>query len=132
VSAATAAAADRNSGSNLFEIFAGADGRAHVRGSLTFATALRARDEGELRFRTCTARACEVDCSGITASDSAGLTVLLDWLALAKRDGRALRFVNLPENLLAIARISDLDEFLQKGVEATSAASPVQVGAAAA
>ena len=117
MSVATAPAADRTSAPTSFEIFAGADGRAHVRGSLIFATALRARDEGQVRFRTCTARACEVDCSGITASDSAGLTVLLDWLALAKRDGRALRFVNLPEGLLAIARISDLDEFLQKGVE---------------
>ena len=52
----------------------------------------------------CGARACEVDCSGITASDSAGLTVLLDWLALAKRDGRSLRYLNLPEGLLAIAQ----------------------------
>ena len=113
---ATAAAADRSSGSTWFEIVAGADGRAHVRGSLTFATARRARDEGRERFRTCSARACEVDCSGITASDSAGLTVMLDWLALAKRDGRSLRFVNLPAGLLAIARISDVDELLQRGV----------------
>jgi phospholipid transport system transporter-binding protein len=114
--AAKIAGADRSSGSTLFEIFAGEDGRAHVRGSLTFATALRAREEGAVRFRTCVARACEVDCSGITASDSAGLTVLLDWMALAKRDGRSLRFVNLPEGLLAIARISDLEDFLKKGV----------------
>ena len=113
---ATALAADRTSGSTSFEISAGADGRSHVRGSLTFATARKAREEGREKFRECAARACEVDCSGISASDSAGLTVLLDWLALAKRDGRSLRYVNLPEGLLAIARISEVEELLQKGV----------------
>jgi phospholipid transport system transporter-binding protein len=87
-----------------------------VHGSLIFRTARVAREEGMQKFRTCGARACEVDCSGITASDSAGLSVLLDWLAVAKRDGRSLRYVNLPEGLLAIARISDVEELLQRGV----------------
>jgi phospholipid transport system transporter-binding protein len=113
---ATAPLADRTSAATAFEITAGADGRAHVHGVLTFTTARRARDEGLEKFRTCTARACEVDCSGITASDSAGLAVMLDWLAFAKRDGRSLRFVNLPAGLLAIARISDVEGLLQQGV----------------
>jgi phospholipid transport system transporter-binding protein len=115
MSGATAPTTDRTSASGPFEIVAGADGRSYVRGSLTFATARRAREEGAEKFRGCAARACEVDCSGINASDSAGLTVLLDWIALAKRDGRSLKYVNLPEGLLAIARISDLEDFLQKG-----------------
>ena len=113
---AVRSAPDRNSGSTVFDITAGADGRAYVTGSLTFATARRAREEGLEKFRACTSRACEVDCSGITASDSAGLTVLLDWLAMAKRDGRSLRFVNLPKGLIAIAKISEVDELLQTGV----------------
>jgi phospholipid transport system transporter-binding protein len=116
MSVATAPAADRTSAPTSFEIVAGADGRSHVRGSLTFATARRARDEGLEKFRGCSARSCEVDCAGITASDSAGLSVMLDWLALAKRDGRSLRFVNLPAGLLAIARISDVEGLLQQGV----------------
>lgn len=111
-----AAAADRNSGSAVFEITAGADGRSQVRGSLTFATARQARIQGLEKFQQCGARACEVDCSGIMKSDSAGLSVLLDWLALAKRDGRSLRYVKLPEGLIALARISEVEELLQKGV----------------
>lgn len=111
-----AAAADRNSGSAVFEIAAGADGRAQLRGSLTFATARQARIEGLEKFQQCGARACEVDCSGIVKSDSAGLSVLLDWLALAKRDGRSLRYVKLPEGLIALARISEVEELLQKGI----------------
>ena len=115
-SAGAAAVADRNSASGSFEIAAGADGRSQVRGSLTFVTARRARAEGLQKFRECGARSCEVDCSGIQASDSAGLTVLLEWLALAKRDGRSLRYVNLPADLLAVARISGVEELLQKGI----------------
>jgi ABC-type transporter Mla MlaB component len=42
--------------------------------------------------------------------------VLLDWLARAKRDGRSLRYVNLPAGLLAIAKISEVAELLQTGV----------------
>src|ERR1700742_387923 len=98
MNAVVAPTTDRSSTSTLFEIVAGADGRAHVRGVLTFTTAKHAREEGQVRVRTCVSRACEVDCSGITASDSAGLTVMLDWMALAKREGRSLRFVKLPEN----------------------------------
>ena len=116
MTSATAAAARGANSSTSFEVAAGADGRAHVRGSLVFATARRARAEGLEKFQQCGARGCEVDCSGIAVSDSAGLTVLLDWLALAKRDGRSLRYVNLPEELLALARISDVDGLLQKGV----------------
>jgi phospholipid transport system transporter-binding protein len=108
--------ANRSSGSISFELVAGADGKLQVRGALTFATARRAREEGLNSIRASAARELEVDCSGITASDSAGLTVLLDWLALAKKEGRSLRFLNLPQGLLAIARISEVDELLQSGV----------------
>jgi phospholipid transport system transporter-binding protein len=111
-----AAAAAHSSGFAGFEIAVGADGRAQLRGSLTFATARQARIEGLEKFRQCGARACEVDCSGIAKSDSAGLSVLLDWLALAKRDGRSLRYVKLPEGLIALARISEVEELLQKGI----------------
>jgi phospholipid transport system transporter-binding protein len=111
-----AATVARNSSADTFEITVDAEGHAHMRGPLTFATARSARAEGLERFQGCSARSCEVDCSGITKSDSAGLSVLLDWLALAKRDGRSLRYLNLPDNLLAFAKISEVDELLQKGV----------------
>jgi len=111
-----ATAADRNSEAAVFEIAAGADGRAQVRGSLTFATAPQARLEGLEKFQRCGARACEVDCSGLVKSDSAGLSVLLDWLAMAKRDGRSLRYVKLPEGVIALAKISEVEDLLQKGV----------------
>ncbi|MGH8209037.1 MAG: STAS domain-containing protein [Steroidobacteraceae bacterium] len=112
----TAPKADRSATGASFEIVASADGRSYVRGALTFTTARHAREDGLRSLKDCSASAHEVDCSGITASDSAGLTVLLDWLALAKRKGCSLHYVKLPENLLAIARISAVEELLKKGV----------------
>jgi phospholipid transport system transporter-binding protein len=59
-----------------------------------------------------------VDCSAVTASDSAGLAVLLDWLALAKRQGRTVRFMNLPAPIRAVAHISEVEALLSQGVTA--------------
>ena len=44
------------------------------------------------------------------------MTVLLDWLAFAKRNGRSMHFSSLPEQVQEIARISDALELLEKGV----------------
>jgi len=79
-------------------------------------TARAARDSGLAAFGATSARDIEVDCSAITASDSAGMTVLLDWLSFAKRSGRSLHFESLPAQLQALARISDVLELLEKGV----------------
>jgi len=99
-----------------FEIVVTSPGRFAARGGLNFANARTARSEGLHALKTSSARDLEVDCSGITHSDSAGLAVLLDWMAIMKRGGRPLCFANLPANLLAVARISGVDEMLQKGV----------------
>lgn len=99
-----------------FEIAVSSPGRFAARGALNFANARRARSEGLNVLRASSARDLEIDCSGITHSDSAGLAVLLDWMAIMKREGRPLRFAGLPAGLLAVARISGVEEMLQKGV----------------
>ena len=99
-----------------FELTEGAPGQFTVRGPLTFATARVAREKGLAAFGAATSRTLEVDCSGITASDSAGMTVLLDWLSFAKHNGLSLHFGNLPDQVQAIAHISDALELLEKGV----------------
>src|SRR3954452_7745577 len=84
-----------------------APGKFAASGPLTFATARRARESGLSAFGAANSRDIEVDCSGITSSDSAGMTVLLDWLAFAKRSGRTMHYGSLPEQVQAIARITD-------------------------
>src|SRR5262249_59695939 len=91
-------------------------GKLTAGGAFTFATARRARETGLAALGATSSRELEIDCSEISSSDSAGMTVLLDWMAAAKRAGRSLRFVSLPEQLKALARISDVEELLEKGV----------------
>jgi phospholipid transport system transporter-binding protein len=103
-------------GSAALEVVTSAPGRFTLRGALTFANARRARSEGLHALRTSSSRDLEMDCAGIAHSDSAGLAVMLDWMAIMKRQGRPLCFSNLPAGLLAVARISGVEEMLQKGV----------------
>jgi phospholipid transport system transporter-binding protein len=92
-------------------------GHVDVRGPLSFATAKRARAAGRQLIETSSAAALEFDCSGVTESDSAGLAVLLDWLALAKCYGRGIRFNALPAPIRAVAALSNVDTFLNQGLK---------------
>jgi len=83
-----------------------------VRGELTFATARDARQLGVAVFEGSKAESFLVDCAGVTRADSAGLAVLLDWLAWGRRRSRAVSLQNLPAALIAIARISEVDGLL--------------------
>jgi len=56
--------------------------------------------------------AIQVDLQGVTRADSAGLALLLEWLRKSKRAGRSITFVNVPGQLLSIARICGLEEIL--------------------
>lgn len=116
MSSRAASGAGGASGATSFEIVTTAPGRFAVRGPMTFANARGARNEGLQALRTSGERDLEIDCAGITHSDSAGLAVMLDWMATMKREGRPLSFTNLPQGLLAVASISGVEEMLQKGV----------------
>ena len=100
-----------------FTLAAGEDGRLLAEGPLTFASAKHARELGLERIERGEGDgALVIDCQGVTASDSAGLAVLLDWLAAAKAHGRPLHFAHLPQGLAALARISEANELLERGV----------------
>jgi phospholipid transport system transporter-binding protein len=88
-------------------------GRIAVTGELTFATARDARQLGVLVLEGSRAQRFIIDCSGVTRADSAGLAVLLDWLAWGRRKSRTISLENLPASLVAIARISEVDGLLQ-------------------
>lgn len=53
-----------------------------------------------------------IDLAGVEHANSAGLALLLEWMAAARRDGRGLRFVNLPDSLRRLAALSHLDALL--------------------
>jgi phospholipid transport system transporter-binding protein len=94
------------------EVSEASPGHIVVRGELTFATARDARQLGVLVISGSRAQRLVVDCSGVTRGDSAGLAVLLDWLAWGRRNSRGVTLEHLPATLLAIARISEVDGLL--------------------
>jgi len=90
-------------------------GRFAVRGGLTFRTARAAVETGIRLFGASTATALEADLSGVGAADSAGLAVLIEWLAWAHRNSRHLALTNVPHAIRAIARISEVEGLLAGG-----------------
>ena len=113
---AVRAGTDRDGSSGSFRLVPGADGQLAAQGPLTFSTARQAYEAGLRSLSSSVAREVEVDCGGITASDSAGLAVLLDWLGEAQRRGRSLRYRQLPAGLVALGRISEVEGLLERGV----------------
>lgn len=88
----------------------GEDGRFLLSGMLSFGTVpdlwqrSRALFDGRPQVR--------IDLGGVERSDSAGLALLVEWMREAARRGAELRFVNMPAQMLAIARVSGLDHIL--------------------
>lgn len=98
-----------------FSLAADGEARLVASGPLTFATARSARELAE-QLLGAGRGPLTIDCAGISASDSAGLAALLDFLATARRAQRSLRYTGLPAELITLARISEVDELLARGV----------------
>jgi phospholipid transport system transporter-binding protein len=95
------------------EVVGEADGRIVVRGALTFDTAAALeRSARSLIEAAARGQRLDVDLQGVTRADSAGLALLVGWLAQAREAGATVRYSAIPERLLAIARISEVDGLL--------------------
>jgi len=46
----------------------------------------------------------------VEATDSAGLALMIEWIRLSRMSRVQLRFKNVPEQLLALAKLSGFDE----------------------
>ena len=55
----------------------------------------------------------EIDLAQVRRVDSAGLALLLEWSLAARESGRALRYLNIPPAIAALAGISDVSELLE-------------------
>ena len=54
-----------------------------------------------------------IDFASVTGIDSSAVALLLEWRRQAQRLGKTLAFVNLPHNLLALARLYGVEELIQ-------------------
>ncbi len=53
-----------------------------------------------------------IDLSGVERADSAGLALLVEWISQAQQKGIRLSYCEIPQQILAIARVSGLDTVL--------------------
>jgi phospholipid transport system transporter-binding protein len=59
-----------------------------------------------------------IDFSQVTGVDSSAVALLLEWRRRAQQRGKTLTYVNLPANLLALARLYGVAELIQPGAAA--------------
>lgn len=90
-----------------------APGAWRLTGELTYETVpALAERVGEL---FADAEAVQVELGGVTRSDSAGVALLVEWVSEARRRGVPIRYLDIPSQMLAIARVSSLDHVLPLG-----------------
>jgi phospholipid transport system transporter-binding protein len=88
-------------------------GRFRVSGVLDASTATAVLEESESRFEQ--APEIHVDLGGVGESDSAGLALLIEWLRQARHARKPIHFVNVPAQIEALARISEVEELIGTG-----------------
>ncbi len=54
----------------------------------------------------------KINLAQVVRADSAGLALLIDWLRTAQRNKFKIEFEHLPEQLMQIAKLSELNELL--------------------
>jgi phospholipid transport system transporter-binding protein len=86
------------------------EGRFRVSGVLDASTATDVLEESESRFTQ--VPKIDVDLGGVGESDSAGLALLIEWLRMAKQSGKEIHFANVPAQIEALARISEVEDLI--------------------
>jgi phospholipid transport system transporter-binding protein len=89
------------------------DGKFRIVGDMSFATVESILRESEDLFEDYSR--IEVDLSGVGKSDSAGLALLLEWITWAIQTVREIRYVDIPDRVTAIARVTEVDSLLARG-----------------
>lgn len=89
------------------------DGRFKVYGALNAETVTDLLKRSTEAFKG--ASSIEVDLANVPEGDSAGLALMIEWLRLGKQRRQTIHFKNVPEQIAALARISEVAELLDCG-----------------
>ena len=89
------------------------DGTLVLTGVLTIATVTRIHRESLGYFHETVAAPRSINLSGVTGADSAGLALLIEWVRLGKQQNCAIKFQNMPAQMLPLARLFGVDHLLQ-------------------
>jgi phospholipid transport system transporter-binding protein len=82
-----------------------------VTGDMTFATARKLLAESKNLFKK--SKRINLHLGKVERADSAGLALLLEWVSQAERMGAEIMLDGIPEPILAIARLCQVDRLLE-------------------
>jgi len=57
-------------------------------------------------------RELQIDLSNVTAANSGGLALLLEWLKYAKKMQKSISFIQMPKQLQSMAQIAGIDKII--------------------
>lgn len=95
----------------IFRIDSIQKGHFRIVGELTFNTVPEAAKKGLALFDEAVGE-LHIDLQEVSRTDSAGLALLITWMRYAQVNNKSLQLFNIPDQMLAIARISSLDQIL--------------------
>lgn len=55
-------------------------------------------------------QAISIDLKAVGKTDSAGLALIVEWIKYANRHQKVLKFLNVPKQLMVLAKLSGLDQ----------------------
>ena len=90
----------------------GGEGRYTISGELSFSTVNAILVESKKVIFSKPAAEIELDLSGVTRADSAGLALLIQWMRIARSHNSKVHFLHLPEQLKAIASAGEVTSLL--------------------
>jgi len=91
------------------------DGTIAVGGRLDFSTASQVLQSVNEHIKNNSAGLTEahvIDLAGVTHSNSAGLALMIEWLAVAQRSQQSIRFQNIPDSLRQISTVCQVDSLI--------------------
>ena len=86
------------------------EGRFALSGAMSFGTAQQLLRASERLFDQ--HQDLQIDLSGVQRADSAGLALVIEWTARARQRKARIQFTAIPKSLLAVARTSEVEEFI--------------------
>ncbi len=92
------------------DIVSSGEGRFSLKGELSFSTTPALLESSESLFRG--AGRLDIDLKGVVHADSAGLALFIEWLRVAEQMGKPIRFLNAPAQMMAMAKLTGLDDIL--------------------
>lgn len=82
-----------------------------VSGEIDFDNGGAVLDQGRLAIEA--TPELTVDLSRVSHSNSVGLAILIEWLAVARRSGHKVTFAGVPKGLLQLAEVCQVNEILR-------------------